>query len=61
MTYGTVDNSRKITKGIMFFLDTDAFYKDGYATDLTRTFLIGSKNAKAKKWQQEMLFWYYTL
>lgn len=44
--YGTPDPERLIREGELVLLDTGAYYAEGYATDLTRTFLAGSR-AKA--------------
>lgn len=40
--YGTPDPERVIRAGELVLLDTGAYYAEGYATDLTRTFLAGS-------------------
>jgi Xaa-Pro aminopeptidase len=48
--YGSPDRSQKLKEGSLFLLDTGAYY-EGYATDLTRTFLVGQE---AKPWQKEM-------
>lgn len=50
--YGTPSREEKVVPGSLFLLDTGAFYQ-GYATDLTRTFLAGSES-DAKNWQKEM-------
>lgn len=52
--YGTPNREQKVESGSLFLLDTGAYYEGGYATDLTRTFLIGKKSAQAQKWQKEM-------
>jgi Xaa-Pro aminopeptidase len=54
--YGTPDPERKIVAGELVLLDTGGYYAEGYATDLTRTFLAGSK-AKATAEQRR----YFTL
>lgn len=41
--YGTPDPERVIREGELVLLDTGAYYAEGYATDLTRTFLAGSR------------------
>ncbi|MCW8142016.1 MAG: M24 family metallopeptidase, partial [Planctomycetota bacterium] len=41
--YGTPDPERVIRAGELVLLDTGAYYAEGYATDLTRTFLAGSR------------------
>lgn len=40
--YSHPDPERAIQKGELVLLDTGAYYEEGYATDLTRTFLAGS-------------------
>lgn len=51
-------NPRRIIKqGELMLLDTGAYYDEGYATDLTRTFLVGPKSQKATKEQK----YYFTL
>ena len=52
--YGTPNREKKIEAGSLFLLDTGAYYEGGYATDLTRTFLLGKKSDPAQKWQKEM-------
>jgi len=52
--YGTPNREKKVEAGSLFLLDTGAYYEGGYATDLTRTFLIGKKSTEAQKWQKEM-------
>jgi Xaa-Pro aminopeptidase len=39
--YSHPNPRRKIAVGELFLLDTGAYYEEGYATDLTRTFLVG--------------------
>ncbi len=39
--YSTPSTTRVIEKGELMLLDTGAYYGEGYATDLTRTFLVG--------------------
>jgi Xaa-Pro aminopeptidase len=41
MAHHTPDASRMIRRGEMMLLDTGAYYAEGYATDLTRTFFVG--------------------
>ncbi len=49
------DNSEELlSEGDLFLLDTGAYFEGGYATDLTRTFLIGGPETKAKAWQKKM-------
>lgn len=40
--YSTPDPEREIQPGELVLLDTGGYYAEGYATDLTRTFLAGS-------------------
>jgi Xaa-Pro aminopeptidase len=55
--YSDPSESRTIKKGELMLLDTGAYFYEGYATDLTRTFLVdgatGKPDAKTK--------YYYTL
>ncbi len=48
------DATRAIGRGEMMLLDTGAYYAEGYATDLTRTFFVGGPDdqptADMKKW-----------
>jgi Xaa-Pro aminopeptidase len=44
--YGTPDGKKTIKPGTLFLLDTGAYFEGGYATDLTRTFLVGDKKPK---------------
>lgn len=48
------DDARPIEKGELFLLDTGAYYEGGYATDLTRTFLVGDAATKATPEQQRL-------
>ena len=41
--YSHPDPERAIAAGELVLLDTGAYYEEGYATDLTRTFLAGSR------------------
>ena len=41
--YSHPDPERAISEGELVLLDTGAYYEEGYATDLTRTFLAGSR------------------
>ena len=52
--YSTPDDKRPIKKGELFLLDTGAYYEGGYATDLTRTFLVGPATTKANKEQRRL-------
>lgn len=49
--YNTPNYQEKIPENSLFLLDTGAFYEGGYATDLTRTFLLGTQ---ACAWQKSM-------
>lgn len=55
--YGTPNPRKPFKPGELVLLDTGAYFEDGYATDLTRTFLVGGKRAKATDEQR----WLYTL
>jgi Xaa-Pro aminopeptidase len=55
--YSSPDEQRRLKAGELFLLDTGAYYEGGYATDLTRTFLVGPSTTKASKEQQRL----YTL
>jgi Xaa-Pro aminopeptidase len=55
--YGDPSTTRPIKKGELMLLDTGAYFAEGYATDLTRTFLVDSKSAKPNPKQKQ----YYTL
>ncbi len=39
--YGDPDPARPLVPGELMLLDTGAYFEEGYATDLTRTFLLG--------------------
>lgn len=52
--YSTPNPIQAIKENSLFLLDTGAYYQGGYATDLTRTFLAGSKQAVASKEQKEI-------
>jgi Xaa-Pro aminopeptidase len=41
--YSKPDPSKQLKEGNLFLLDTGGYYDGGYATDLTRTFLLGRK------------------
>jgi Xaa-Pro aminopeptidase len=55
--YSKPNKKRVIKQGELMLLDTGAYYAEGYATDLTRTFIVGPKNQKASAEQKR----YYTL
>jgi Xaa-Pro aminopeptidase len=55
--YSHPNPRRLIKQGELMLLDTGAYYAEGYATDLTRTFLVGPKSQKASKEQK----YYFTL
>lgn len=53
--YSTPDAERALKEGEMFLLDTGGYYEGGYATDLTRTFLLGRSHVKPSD-EQKRLF-----
>ncbi|HEO65052.1 MAG TPA: M24 family metallopeptidase [Spirochaetes bacterium] len=55
--YTKADPNKILKAGDLMLLDTGAYFEGGYATDLTRTFLIGGSETKATVRQQEI----YTL
>jgi len=55
--YSDPNPRRVIKRGELMLLDTGAYYQEGYATDLTRTFLVGGPREKATPKQKR----YYTL
>jgi Xaa-Pro aminopeptidase len=55
--YGSPNDQDALRAGDLFLLDTGAYYEGGYATDLTRTFLLGPSTQKASKQQKQL----YTL
>jgi Xaa-Pro aminopeptidase len=55
--YSEPSPKRQIKRGELMLLDTGAYYEEGYATDLTRTFLVGGANDKGDEKQRR----YYTL
>ncbi|MCC7386704.1 MAG: M24 family metallopeptidase [Deltaproteobacteria bacterium] len=55
--YSEPDPKRVIKRGELMLLDTGAYYDEGYATDLTRTFLVGSASDKGDERQCR----YYTV
>lgn len=52
--YSKPDDKTPIKEGQMFLLDTGAYYEGGYATDLTRTFLVGKGHVKPTAEQQTL-------
>lgn len=54
--YSDPSASRVIKKGELMLLDTGAYYAEGYATDLTRTFLVGGARDRGTAEQKR----YYT-
>lgn len=52
--YSTPDEKRRLKAGELFLLDTGAYYEGGYATDLTRTFLLGGPKQKATAEQRRL-------
>ena len=55
--YSQPSSRRALKEGELMLLDTGAYFAEGYATDLTRTFLVGSAKTKATDQQRR----YYTL
>lgn len=55
--YSDPSPTRAIKKGELMLLDTGAYYAEGYATDLTRTFLVGGARDKGTTTQRR----HYTL
>lgn len=55
--YSDPSPTRVIKKGELMLLDTGAYYEEGYATDLTRTFLVGGARDKGTAAQRR----HYTL
>jgi len=52
--YGTLDDKTPLTKGELFLLDVGGIYEGGYATDLTRTFLLGDESLVATQQQKDL-------
>lgn len=52
--YGTPDNQKRLQAGDLFLLDSGAYYEGGYATDLTRTFLLGGAAQTATEFQKKV-------
>src|SRR5262249_47304663 len=55
--YSDPSDRRVVKKGELMLLDTGAYYDEGYATDLTRTFLVDGPGARAEATQR----YYYTV
>jgi Xaa-Pro aminopeptidase len=55
--YSDPSARRVVRRGELMLLDTGAYYEEGYATDLTRTFLVDGPNARGSDIQRR----YYTL
>ncbi|MBI3351789.1 MAG: M24 family metallopeptidase [Nitrospirae bacterium] len=52
--YSNPDPDRMISNGELMLLDTGAYYEGGYATDLTRTFLVGDSKTKGTEEQKKI-------
>ncbi len=52
--YSKPDPNRVILKGELMLLDTGAYYEGGYATDLTRTFLVGDPKQRGTEEQKRI-------
>lgn len=52
--YGNPDGKTPLKQGELFLLDTGGLYEGGYATDLTRTFLLGDANTQAQPFQKRL-------
>lgn len=52
--YTNPDPARVIREGELMLLDTGAYYEEGYATDLTRTFLVGGPKVRATDEQKRV-------
>lgn len=55
--YSTPNPRRRLKLGELMLLDTGGYFDEGYATDLTRTFLVGGPKVKATEEQKHI----YTL
>lgn len=55
--YSEPSGRRVLKEGELMLLDTGAYFAEGYATDLTRTFVVGGPKTKATAEQRR----YYTL
>jgi Xaa-Pro aminopeptidase len=52
--HGTPEAKEPLKAGDLFLLDSGAYYEGGYATDLTRTFLLGGSAQKATDFQKQI-------
>ncbi len=52
--HGTPEEREPLKLGDLFLLDTGAYYEGGYATDLTRTFLLGGPKQQATEFQKKI-------
>lgn len=52
--YSSPDGETPLREGETFLLDTGGYYEGGYATDLTRTFLLGKSHVKASAEQRRL-------
>jgi Xaa-Pro aminopeptidase len=52
--YSIPSPDRVIQAGELMLLDTGAYYEGGYATDLTRTFLVGGRGTRASDEQRRI-------
>lgn len=52
--HGTPESKEHLKAGDLFLLDSGAYYEGGYATDLTRTFLLGGPTQKATDFQKQI-------
>jgi Xaa-Pro aminopeptidase len=52
--YGSPSKRRALEAGELVLLDTGAYFEEGYATDLTRTFLVGGKAQAATDEQRRI-------
>ncbi len=52
--HGTPETKEPLKAGDLFLLDSGAYYEGGYATDLTRTFLLGGPTQKASDFQKKI-------
>lgn len=52
--HGSLETKEPLKAGDLFLLDSGAYYEGGYATDLTRTFLLGGPKQKATAFQKKI-------